>query len=92
VYTGFRPKFILIKNSTNGAADWVVWDSSRNTYNLTNAELNPNTSGAEVTYNTADFLSNGFKLRATYGNTNGSGSTLIYAAYAENPFKNSLAR
>jgi len=38
-----------------------------------------------------DILSNGFKIHnTTY--QNGSGNTMIYAAWAETPFKNSLAR
>jgi len=39
-----------------------------------------------------DILSNGFKLRGTVDNANGNGSSYIYMAFAENPFKNSLAR
>jgi hypothetical protein len=31
-------------------------------------------------------------MRSTSGATNGSGATFIYMAFAENPFKNSLAR
>jgi hypothetical protein len=39
-----------------------------------------------------DLLSNGFKLRTTTTGSNASGGTYIYAAFAENPFKNALAR
>ena len=92
VYTGFRPKFVLIKNTANGAADWTILDTSRDSYNLAINELNPDLKNAESSANTIDFLSNGFKLRSTYGNTNGSGQTMIYAAFAENPFKYSNAR
>ncbi len=59
-----------------------------------NALLFPNLSNAE--YTTAgvetDILSNGFKLRTTNGDGNKSGDTFIYAAFAENPFKNANAR
>ena len=42
---------------------------------------------------TPDILSNGFKLRGDgSGSTNASAATYIYAAFAENPFKYSLAR
>jgi len=37
-------------------------------------------------------LSNGFKQRNTYADANTSSGTYIYMAFAENPFKNSLAR
>ena len=36
-----------------------------------------------------DFLSNGFKMRATDGATNGSGRRYIYMAFAESPFVSS---
>jgi hypothetical protein len=92
VYTGFRPKFILWKSSTDGARNWSVFDSSRNTYNVTNSYLLPNLSNAEGTSDACDFLSNGFKWRSTDAGSNGSGQTFIFMAFAENPFKNSNAR
>jgi len=39
-----------------------------------------------------DFLSNGFKLRETDGYVNGNGSSYIYMAWAETPFKTATAR
>ena len=93
VYTNFRPRWLMIKR-TNDVADWVVVDSARSANNVAANQLAPNLSAAETT--TAglylDLLSNGFKLRGTGGGTNISGSTYIYAAFAENPFKLSLAR
>jgi len=70
-----------------------MWDNKRNTSNLTNKYLNPDLNAAEGTanYGYMDFLSNGFKTRAT-GNTdeiNQSGHTFIYMAFAENPFVSS---
>lgn len=91
-YTGFRPKFILWKSSTDGARNWSVFDSSRNTYNVTNSYLLPNLSNAEGTSDACDFLSNGFKWRSTDAGSNGSGQTFIYMAFAEAPFKFSNAR
>ena len=93
VYTGFRPAFLLLKNSntTNG---WGMFDVKRDTYNIVNQYLEPNASNAEAAYINwqFDFLSNGFKLRSYPAETNGSGNTIIYMAFAENPFKNSNAR
>jgi hypothetical protein len=91
VYCGFRPRWLLLKN-TGGVASWYCLDSSRNTYNVEDAVLVPNTSGAEVSITSVDFLSNGFKLRTTTTDINGSGTTYIYACFAENPFRNALAR
>jgi hypothetical protein len=90
VYTGFKPAFILIKR-TNSTSTWHLSDNKRIGYNPLNYRLQPNTADVEYTgveiYQ--DILSNGFKCRATDTDTNGSGSTYIYAAFAENPFVSS---
>ena len=94
VFTGFLPRFVLTKRS-DSTGPWQILDSSRDTYNSSIKALFPNTSGAEANFtqpNGIDFLSNGFKLRNTSTDDNASGGTYIYAAFAENPFKNSLAR
>jgi hypothetical protein len=93
VYTGFRPKFIMIKCYT-AAFGWVMLDSSRNTFNVTNYKLGAESSNAEyqgVDLST-DFLSNGFKLRYTDPAINASGQSYIYMAFAENPTKFANAR
>jgi hypothetical protein len=77
---------------TDSAIAWIVYDTARNTYNVTNSVLQPNVSSAEVTAVDIDVLSNGFKLRTTDAAGNASGGTYIYAAFATCPFKNSLAR
>jgi hypothetical protein len=93
VYTGFRPRWILFKDSTNASTNWVLQDTSRFTYNLVAGGLLANTSASEYSSGyDVDILSNGFKIRRSGGDTNASGATIIYAAFAENPFKNSLAR
>lgn len=92
VYLGFRPRYVLLKiSSTTG--DWVIYDTSRNTYNVVDLYLYPNSSAAEGGSGTPrlDILSNGFKLRQS-GQDNTSGATYIYAAFAENPFNISRAR
>ena len=90
VFLGFKPAFIIIKKSSNAGNDWYMWDNKRNTSNLTNKYLNPDLNSVEGTanYGYIDFLSNGFKTRAT-GNTdeiNQNGHKFIYMAFAENPF------
>jgi len=92
VYTGFRPRFILYKPTFAGATDWVLWDTVRSTYNVQGNYLLADTSGAEGSATVIDILSNGFKLRTNTTGNNGSGDTIVYAAFAENPFKYALAR
>jgi hypothetical protein len=94
VYLGFRPKYVLIKNITV-SRNWVVIDSARSPYNPEDAVLLPNTSDSEASgggFYLIDMLSNGFKLRTSWVGLNGLGENYVYIAYAENPFKNSLAR
>jgi hypothetical protein len=89
IYTGFRPRFVLIKNA-GATGDWTITDTSRDTYNAAITSLYPNLANSEGGGN-IDILSNGFKIHnTTY--QNGNGNTMIYAAFAENPFKNALAR
>jgi hypothetical protein len=90
VFTGFRPAYVLIKRSSAIEA-WCVMDSKREGYNVDNDPLFANLSNAEGTQDFLDLLSNGFKLRSTDTGVNGSG-TYIYMAFAESPFKYSLAR
>ena len=99
VYTGFRPAFVMIKYTTAGASDWMIYDSARDPYNVIPDYLRSNLSNAETTKTGGwiDFISNGFKVRNTDATTasinfTSAGGTYIYMAFAENPFKQSLAR
>ncbi len=93
VYTGFKPRFILIKSAST-AEYWRINDTARNPYDISGnlLDLYPNTSDAEAAGSVYDFLSNGFKIRQSGSGLNGSGNTYIYAAFASNPFRNSLAQ
>jgi hypothetical protein len=99
VYCGFQPKFILVKSSSTGGAGyhWLMQDSSRSPYNQVNNTLRADMSNAENTdefgsaFNPVAFLSNGFQIQNSGGSQNGNGVTYIYAAFASNPFRNSLA-
>ena len=93
VYTGFRPAFVMVKR-TNGISNWLILDTTRSPYNLSNHNLFANLSNAEIVGGNEDldFLSNGWKPRNASASFNINGSTYIYMAFAENPFKNALAR
>ena len=92
VYLGFRPRFIMIKKSSAAGDSWYMKDTSRSSYNVGLESLLADTSGAEGAGESWDALSNGIKLRTTSSGVNTSGATYIYMAFAENPFKYSLAR
>ena len=92
VYCGFRPRWVMVKR-INATENWAINDSSRSPTNPADAFLRPDESSAESSLAvTMDLLSNGFKLRTTDTKANASGSTYIFAAFAESPFKYSLAR
>jgi len=84
VYCGFKPAFVMLKKSSQ-TSDWLICDSKRNTSNVVNKKLFPNTNGTEDSYDVSDFVSNGFKIRTTSGAINASGQTYIYMAFAEAP-------
>ena len=93
VYLGFRPKMIIFKNTetTNG---WRIMDTEVNKTNSFNTGMYPNGNSVEdspVNW-TVDYLSNGFKIRDSNNELNASADVVIYAAWAENPFKTTRAR
>ena len=90
VYTGFRPAWILLKQSSTSGAGWRIHDTKRGiSGNPEDETLYASASNAESTGRDVDFLSNGFKLRTDSGDGNSSGATYIYLAFAESPFVNS---
>ena len=93
IYCGFRPKLIIGKR-IDAVENWIIYDTSRDSFNVASAQLQPNTSIAETTANALiDFNSNGFKFRSTNSfNGNSAGGTHIFAAFAESPFKYARAR
>jgi hypothetical protein len=97
IYTGFRPKFFMTKITSAAGYDWIITDTSRDTYNVSGLCLEANLSNAESTNGGAfssqsDILSNGFKIRNSGTGANGSGGTYIYMAFAESPFRYANAR
>ena len=91
VYTGFAPAFVMIK-LTSQATNWEIFDVKRNPHNVRNLKLAANRDVAEngsdlgtTSQNNIDILSNGFKMRTGNTDTNTSGGTFIYMAFAENP-------
>jgi hypothetical protein len=101
VYLGFRPKFVMLKKTSNATnSNWLMQDTSRETYNANNyatlaANLTsnePQSGAGSFEGNFIDYLSNGFKIRSSGSNSNESSSNYIYMAFAESPFKYSNAR
>jgi hypothetical protein len=89
IYTGFKPKWLMIKRAVGGTQNWHVSDTSMKSTNENTQRLLPSLSAAEETRSVTDsidFLSNGFKCNSNETILNTNGDTYIYWAFAENPF------
>jgi len=84
VYTGFRSRFILMKHA-DISYNWLIWDTARSPENAMTRVLFPSSTDAEAegAGYSLDVTSNGFKVRNTFYQN----QTMIYAAFAENPFQ-----
>ena len=94
IHTGFTPAWIMFKYVDGAGESWWMLDSTRDTINPTTEVLYANLTAAESSIGgsgSVDFLSNGFKIRATNGGIN-SANTYFYMAFAEFPFKYANAR
>jgi len=92
VHTGFKPAFLLIKNTSN-AFNWYIRDNARSTNNPLDLTLAPNLGSAEDSAwsDGIDFLSNGFKVKLSTNETNQNNNTFLYMAFAEDSEKHSNA-
>ena len=87
--TGFKPAMVIIKDTT-AARDWIIVDNKRNTFNVVNNRLFPNSTDAQNTsVDALDFTAQGFKIRSNNSTVNVSGNIYAYMAFAENPFTTS---
>ena len=90
IYTGFRPAFLIIKQSGVSGSSWHLYDNKRSPFNVVNDLLYANTIAAEGSDYDLDFLSNGFKIVEAVGaGHNTDNYTYLYWAFAEAPFVNS---
>jgi hypothetical protein len=88
ISTGFKPSYVIIQDIAN-ASGWYIVDTARDTYNVSNQGLNAATTDASDTAQRMDFLS---KIRESDNSINRTGTTFIFAAFAETSFKTATAR
>ena len=100
-YTGFAPRWVLIKDTTASGPNWLIFDTERDPDNLASAFIRANSNLEEIDNQTAngsiDFLSNGFSIRASGSSSSNTtinipNSSVVWAAFAEHPFKNARAK
>jgi hypothetical protein len=95
VFCGFRPRWGMIRKTSASGNFWTIRDTTRNTFNVANLQLYPNSAvveGAPSAGDVIDIVSNGFKLRGISADVNDPSATYIFAAFAEVPSKYALAR
>ena len=85
IHLGFKAAYIMIKGTGSGT-NWFIQDNKRNPHNIVNKYFNADSNAADQSADMFDITANGIKQRNTFANLNGSGSTYIFMAFAENPF------
>jgi len=90
LYCGFKPAFIVLKNTIDGAKNWEMLDNKRPSSGQNPADdiLFPDTVDAESASQTdrlVDFVSNGVKIRGNSAQMNANGQKFIFMAFAEAP-------
>ena len=91
VHCGFKPAFIFIKESS-GTGNWVMQDNKRIRDDLSDAnngnmpQLYANLANTEDTDPYIYATANGFVNINANSDTNASGETYIFMAFAESPF------
>lgn len=97
VYTGFKPKIILLKDTGNAASSWAIVDSERDRVNVCDRALFPgsSTSPEGSTGQVLNILSNGYQIMppaSSPDNLNVGNNGITAIAFADDPFKYTLAR
>jgi len=83
ITTGFQPRFILIKSSSNSNRNWNVLDSTRGMSTGSDEKvLYLNSNAAQTTSDIVDISSTGFAFQSSQNDINASGLKYIYYAHA----------
>jgi hypothetical protein len=85
VTTGFKPAFIMVKQTDSAGNNWHILDNTRSATGELDNYLYPSSSSAEIeAANDGILISDtGFTISNTYSSMNASGGTYIYAAFAD---------
>tara|TARA_R110002110_G_scaffold38508_1_gene125642 strand:- start:33 stop:1214 length:1182 start_codon:yes stop_codon:yes gene_type:complete len=82
IWTGFRPRWLMVKNKAVAGQDWRIYDSIVRPYNENSQFFKANTDSAEIASTGFDFLANGVKARDTNAGFN-SAALFVYIAMAD---------
>ena len=85
VHTGFTPRMMIYRKASD--ENWHMLDTQRDPLNPNSLGIDPNLSNAETDDSNIqiDFLSSGFKMRASHGTSNADGTNYFYYVWAGQP-------
>ena len=87
VYTGFKPAWVMVKKTGATHSWYTQYQGEGDTHgNPVKFSLTLDNPQVDISENSMDFLSNGFKLRTSGNGHNTNDATYAYAAFAESPF------
>tara|TARA_R100000654_G_scaffold2410_2_gene8987 strand:- start:17019 stop:19742 length:2724 start_codon:yes stop_codon:yes gene_type:complete len=92
VYTGFAPKFVMIKKYTGGTfgtgdSDWMIFDNKIDINKTPYSQYNrANLSNAESYTHKVHLYSNGFMVTNVSNSLNATSGTYLFHSFAEHPF------
>ena len=89
IYTGFKPAWLLFKQTSANGENWRIFDNKRSPFNQVDDHLFASSNSVENDETGCDFLSNGFKWKNSDAHQNGNGAKYVYIAFAEHPFVSS---
>ena len=84
ITTGFRPAFLLVKETGQNGENWYMFDSTREPLGELQIALKADVNNAEASNSAkkVEFTSTGFKLNSTNGALNRNNGSYIYYAVA----------
>ena len=86
VTTGFKPRFVMVKNININGRQWVIKDTFRETTDTTTINLYANLNNADDAHSTHKMIitSTGFEFdtNSTYTSINENGEPFVYFAWA----------
>ena len=82
IHTGFTPRMIIYRKKSD--ENWHIMDTQRDSMNPNTQGLDPNLNSSEANDSnlSLDFLSHGFKVRSSHSTANTSGTQYFYYAWA----------
>ena len=96
IYTGFAPRWIMIKNIDTAGEEWLMFDSERSPFNNNILFIKAENTAAESSYGGRYLAlhSNGFYFPSTseMAPLNAPNANYLYTCFAEHPFKIARAR